>query len=355
MALFLRGNVWWMEYRTSRVRKVVSTGFRKEQKAQALAAWNAFRLAFSARPKRSAVEGILAAIYGAGAPDAGLPLGSVWQIYDDWCQGKGRKVARTTYTNRKNLLARFVSWAEKRGAYDVGDVSVALAREFVASLGRANKTQRTYCGYLSQMWEAVGQLRPGVHNPWKAVSPDNDGSSVRREAFSPDEERRVLASCRDKGHDWLLASILSRWTGLRYGDVARLDWGQIDLARRTIAVTPSKTAKHGVRLLLPIADELLAALQSRPVQEGFVLPEHAMCYPKPMPVPFSAVLASAGLDAERYTFHSWRHTFRTRLAEAGVSDDIARRLGGWTNLAMAEHYDHSVRLAEMLHAVNSAR
>ena len=357
MALFLRGRVWWMEYRTTRVRKVVSTGFRKEQKAQAVAAWNAFRLAMGSKPKRSAVEGILSAIYGEGTQETGLPLSSVWSIYEEWCKGKGRKVARTTFVNHRNLLGRFCEWAEKRGAYDLGDVSVGVAREFVVSLGRSNKTLRTYCGYLSQVWDAIGQLRPGIHNPWKAVTPDNDGSSVRREAFSPDEEEKVLAECKRVGHEWYLASMISRWTGLRYGDVARLDWGQFDLKKRSLSVTPSKTKKHGVRLVLPIADALLEALASRAKEtggEGFVLPEHSMCYPKPMVVPFSAVLEAAGLDAKQFTFHSWRHTFRTRLAEAGVSDDLARRLGGWTNLAMAGHYDHAERLGEMLDAVNKS-
>ena len=39
---------------------------------------------------------------------------------------------------------------------------------------------------------------------------------------------------------------------------------------------------------------------------------------------FAEVLNAAKLDGKGYTFHSWRHTFRTRLSEAGVSDDLAR-------------------------------
>ena len=355
MALFLRGRVWWMEYRTTRMRKVVSTGFHKEQKSQAVAAWHAFRLAMASKPKRSAVEGILSAIYGEETQEVGLPLSSAWTIYEEWCKGKGRKVSRMTFVNHRNLLDRFCAWAKGHGAYDLSDVSVGIAREFVVSLGLSNKTLRTYCGYLSQIWNAIGQLQFGIHNPWKAVTPDNDGSSVRREAFSVDEEKRVLAECKRVGHEWYLASMISRWTGLRYGDVARLDWGQFDLEKRSLSVTPSKTKKHGVKLVLPIADPLLAVLRSCPLHEGFVLPEHSMCYPNPLEVPFSAILKAAGLDAKLFTFHSWRHTFRTRLAEAGVSDDLARRLGGWTNLAMARHYDHSERLGEMLAAVNSMR
>lgn len=356
MALFLRGNVWWVEYRTTHIRKVVSTGFLKGQKKQAVAAWNALRLAMVSKPNRSAMEGILSAIYHEEKTETGIPLISVWSIYNEWCKGKGRKVAQSTYINHKSLLEKFCKWANEQGAYDLSDISVAVAREFVVSLGknRSNKTLRTYCGYLSQVWDAIGQLKQGVHNPWKAVTPDNDGSSLRREAFSVEEEAKVLTESKRVGHGWYLASMISRWTGLRYGDVARLDWGQIDLAKHSITITPSKTAKHKINLILPIADKLLAVFEACPSKVGFVLPEHAMCYPKPLSVPFSSILKAVGLDTKAFTFHSWRHTFRTRLAEAGVSDDLARRLGGWTNLSMAGHYDHAQRLGELLSAVNSA-
>jgi integrase len=51
------------------------------------------------------------------------------------------------------------------------------------------------------------------------------------------------------------------------------------------------------------------------------------------------------------TFHSWRLTFRTRLSEAGVSDDLAKRLGGWIEDATAARYDHAERIAELREAI----
>jgi site-specific recombinase XerD len=363
VAIFLRGDVWWMEWRTRKERVVRSTGFRKEDRAKAQAVLDAYRLARSQKPKRSVVEGLLDTIYSAASVQAvDLLLSSLWTSYLDWMLGKGRKVAHKTLVERRGLVDRFVTWAVKRGVLAVRDVDVGLAREYVASLrgqGLANKTLRNSATALGSVWEAVGQLVGGMANPWKAACPDKDGSSVRRGAFTSSEEAKVLAEAKKLGHDWHLASLISRWTGLRYGDVARLDWSQVDLKRRCIDVTPSKTAKHEVRVLVPIGDVLLAALRKRAKErgtEGFVLPEHAIQYPHPfLPyMAFSRALEAAGLDIQRFTFHSWRHTFRTRLAEAGVADDLAMRLGGWTNSAMASHYDHAERLGELLQAVNSA-
>jgi len=70
---------------------------------------------------------------------------------------------------------------------------------------------------------------------------------------------------------------------------------------------------------------------------------------------FSHILKKAKVDVEAHTFHSWRHTFRTRLSEAGVSDDLAKRLGGWTEDATAARYDHAERVEELRAAVEKAK
>lgn len=362
MAIFLRGDVWWFEYRTRRERVVKSTGFHKKDKKKAQAVLDAFRLARSTGASRSAMANVLDAIYSGKpvSPRQGLALSSMWEVYLDWYNGKGRNNSNMTVTNRRNLLASFIAWAEAKGCKYAEDIDVAITRQFIASLrekGLSNKTQRTYGTYLSAIWKAVGQLKSNLGNPWSAAIPDNDGSSKRLEAFTHEEEVRVLNAARDAGRGWYLASMIARWTGLRYGDVAHLDWADIDLDARLIRFTPNKTKKHGVRVTLPIAEPLYDALvAASPNRSGFVLPEHGAAYGhgglKSQEGAFADVLKSAGLDTDYYTFHSWRHTFRTRLAEAGVSDDAARRLGGWTNLKMAAHYDHATHIAELRSAVS---
>lgn len=359
MAIYFHHGKWWFEWRTRSVRVRKNTGFGLADKAKAQAVFDAFRLARDVHPKRSVVEGILDAIYADKPREDAVPLSSVWPIYEDWMQGKAKSLSHHALAYRRNSVARFVAWADGRKCKTMDDVDVSVTRAYVASIrssGRTNKTVRDLASMLSSVWTAVGQIRPGIHNPWKAAIPDKDGSSVSRSPFSVEEEARVLAAAKDVGHGWWLASMISRWTGLRYGDVARLDWSQIDLSARTLSVTPSKTARHGVAVLLPIADPLYSALCLTPKRkrEGAVLPDHCAAYPAEFKPPFADVLRKAGLgDSSVFTFHSWRHTFRTRLADAGVSDDAARRLGGWTNLGMAAHYDHSAHLPELRAAISA--
>lgn len=356
MALFLRGDIWWYELRSRHDRIVKSTGFRRAERKKAQAVFDALRLARSQRPPRQAVESILDAIYGRMGNQEGIPLEALPAVFADWCRGKNRRIAENTKRNETAALTHLCAWASRRGIRCADGIDVATARAYASHLraaGRTTKTIRNKLQILSHIWSAVGQLRPGIHNPWPAATPNADGKSIRREAFTPEQERAVLAAAEEIGHGWHLASVISRWTGLRYGDVARLEWTNIDLDERLISLTPSKTARHGVSVRIPIAAPLLAALAQTPQSRriGFVLPEHAARYRISVDPPFAAVLARAKITGP-YTFHSWRHTFRTRLAEAGVGEDAARRLGGWTSGEMAAHYDHASHAAELRAAID---
>ena len=50
-----------------------------------------------------------------------------------------------------------------------------------------------------------------------------------------------------------------------------------------------------------------------------------------------------------------RRSIPILLSEAGVSDDLAKRLGGWTENATAARYDHAERVEELRAAVEKAK
>ena len=52
-----------------------------------------------------------------------------------------------------------------------------------------------------------------------------------------------------------------------------------------------------------------------------------------------------------FFFRRWRKL--TRLAEAGVSSDLAKRLGGWTQDATVQRYDHADKTEEIRRALES--
>ena len=364
MSVYKHGRTWWFEYKRKkpamRVRK--STGFlitEKDGKKKAEEVFAAFKMGLAAAPKREAMLAILEAIYGIVKDESALPLDKLWAAFADWADVKGRKTDDAKGRRKKSRVESFVKWAKERKAASVGQVSVVLAREYVKILryaGDSNKTIRNKVNDLSNVWEAVAQTNPGVHNPWKAVCPDDDGSSIRRAAFTDAQIADILAMAKRMGHGWHLASVIALYTGLRYGDIATLDWKDVDLNRRLIMLTPNKTRKSsGVVVTIPMADALYREMleAAKKGTRGFVLPEHGLNYGSchHAAVPFSKVLEACGIKGDEYTFHSWRHTANSRMAEAGVPSAVRQMICGWTNDAMARHYDHATHMRELVDAV----
>jgi integrase len=266
-----------------------------------------------------------------------------------------------TLRQRRRAFERFVAWVAEHwpSVRYAGEVDRACAAGFAAWLakqGGGGKVRRNLIADLGTVWEGLRHVRDDVtFNPWPLVLPADD--SERGKAFTLAQELAVIKAADEAGHGWGLACRLARYGGLRYGDVARLQWASVDLVEGVIRLSPAKTSRHGVGVVIPLCAALAAALAAAAAsagQEPLVLPEHAAVYPAPVrgaPGAFACVLSAAGVSPEDYNFHSWRHTFRTRLSEAGVSDEIAKRLGGWTVDATAMRYDHDGRIEELRDAV----
>lgn len=347
---------WWYSVSRGRGKPRLRGSTGKTDRAEAEAVEHVVRLAFAGKTSADKLHALIDAL--SGKVHEGLSLAGVWQAYEGWLKSTGKRMADITLRQRKRACERLADWAKENwpAVACAGEVDRACAAGFATFLSEkktSGKTRRNLIGDLGTVWEGLRRVRDDVkENPWPLVLPEND--SERLEAFTRAEEKKVLEAADKRGYGWGLACRIARYTGLRYGDVARLRWADVDLDAGVIRIKPSKTARHGVDVVMPVCDELAKALRGVKQDGEFVLPEHAEYYPNPWQGPqgkFSEVLATAGFKDDRYTFHSWRHTFRTRLAEAGVTDEIAKRLGGWTEDATARRYDHDGRLKELREAV----
>ena len=354
-----KSRFWWYAISRGRSMPALCGSTGKVDRNDALAVEAVMRQAYAGQTPRDRLVATIDALMGGQR--VGLPLTGVWDAYHGWLDRSGKGLADSTVMQRRRVLARFVKWAGVSwpAAAVAGAVDRSCANgyaEYLAKRGVSSKTRRNDIADLGTVWEGLRRVRDDVTvNPWPLVLPAAE--SERIAAFTAAEEEAVMKAADAAGHGWGLASRISRFTGLRYGDVARLCWAQVDFERNAIRLRPGKTARHGIGVVLPLCSELREALSAaRGGATGDdVLPEHAVCYPRPekgVPGAFSKVLKAAAVDG-RHTFHSWRHTFRTRLAEAGVSDELAKRLGGWTVDKTALRYDHDGRLAELAAAVEA--
>ncbi len=366
MVLKKRYQTYYLDYYANgkRVRRTL----RLHDKGAAEAVLATMKLAQEKKAAAEAIAAMLGSIYENARPKTGLPLSGAWETYITTAKAAGvAEVSADTLRKRRGYLQAFCDWVarDRPMVATVQDVDGSVAAAYATWLSAgtlAPKTRQMRIDALSIIWRILSKAVADVSNPWQGLRPRNVNTQ-RHPVFTPEKEARVLDCARKQGDGWPLMCLIARHTGLRYGDVATLRWEDVDMVRGVIDVTPRKTSAHGIRVLLPIErgalmPELAKARKSSS-GKGWLFPRFAARYNTTGMAPkgskFAQILEAAGLDPkDGYTFHCWRHTFRTRLAEAGVSTETAMRLCGHTDERTSAGYDHSQHLDELSAAIEAA-
>ena len=159
--------------------------------------------------------------------------------------------------------------------------------------------------------------------------------SMRIRALSRDEYIRLLAELPKHLQDMVRFSVA---TGLRQGNVTRLQWKQISLERRHLWVSGAEH-KNGRPHAVPLNELAMEVLIRR--QGGH--PTHVFTYEGQ---PVTQVNTKAWRNAlkraeiDDFRWHDLRHTFATWHREAGTPTHELQRLGGWKTQSMVERYAH---------------
>ena len=144
---------------------------------------------------------------------------------------------------------------------------------------------------------------------------------TRRQVLSVAEEQLLLPAA--KGH--LYAMIIAALdTGMRRGEITSQRWEDIDFTRKVLFVTRSKTPE-GESREIPLTDRLLKYLLQHRQSKGLIVSY------KDEPVRIvkrSWKTALKNAQIRHVRFHDLRHTFNTRLMEAGVLQEVRMALMG---------------------------
>jgi integrase len=136
-----------------------------------------------------------------------------------------------------------------------------------------------------------------------------------------DDEARLLAAAADHLGPIIIAALD---TGMRRGELLHQRWEHIDWNRSVLFVTQSKTAGGEAREI-PFTERVRALLQAHRQPQGLVFTFHE----NPIHQIKTAWKAAIRRAAIRYyRFHDLRHTFNTRLMEAGVMQEVRKALMG---------------------------
>jgi integrase len=142
-------------------------------------------------------------------------------------------------------------------------------------------------------------------------------------------------------------------TGMRRGDQLNLRWEKVDFQRDVIYVPNSKTGKdYTVPMNADVRDTLLQ-LRRLANRSGYVFinPDTGKPYTD-LKKAFGTACRLAGIRDLHW--HDLRHTFGTRLAEAGCSEATIAELLGHSDPQTTRRYKHATERAKRA-AVEAAR
>ena len=144
---------------------------------------------------------------------------------------------------------------------------------------------------------------------------------TRRQVLSVAEEQLLLGAAKDHLYLMIMTALD---TGMRRGEITSQRWEDIDFHRKLLSVTHSKTPE-GESREIPLTERLSELMLQNRKDQGLVVDY------KDRPVrivkrSWKTALKKAGIRHVR--FHDLRHTFNTRLMEAGVLQEVRMALMG---------------------------
>jgi integrase len=183
----------------------------------------------------------------------------------------------------------------------------------------------------SKEWEWIRE------NPVKKVSKEKVNNVIDRWLTFQEEERLLAAS-----PEWLREIILFALnTGMRQGEILDLQWPMVDLSRKTVTILEQKNKGKDT---LPLNASALEVLKRRgrvrSIKSNLVFynGNQNRINARNLQRAFDSVLKKAGI--EKFRFHDLRHTWATRLIQAGVDSYTVQRLGRWKSSTMVMRYAH---------------
>lgn len=165
-------------------------------------------------------------------------------------------------------------------------------------------------------------------------------SAGRTVTLEQAEEARVLSHCPEPLRSLVVVGLN---TGVRIAaEALSLQWKSVDLRRKTLTVE-SAHAKNNKARTIPLNQP---AIESLGALKAASRSEFVFCQPNGRPYvqvekPFRAALRAANAYRKGVGLHVLRHTWATRMVEAGCDLRTLMDLGGWSSLAMVQRYTHT--------------
>jgi integrase len=317
--LYPRGRVYWLDFYNGKKREQVSTRTRDKREAEKFMALRVSEV-----------------LRGEYVKPVRMTLSELGQKYMNWA-----KAYKRSHVRDGQIVAHLTGEFGNMQLPEITGLSIAdyvTARQQVVRPATVN---RELAG-LKRMYNLAEQW--GLYrgkNPVKGIKfLDEDNLKLR--TLSEGEERALLAHCSPYLQDLVTFSIN---TGPRHGDILNLTWKEVDLESGWLTIVPRKTRKKVLEV--PLNEKALAVVKGwhgiRKCEYVFYNPETGGPW-KDLWLGLKKACRKAGLAD--INFHTFRHSYATRLVAKGADLVTVKELLGHSEIKTTMRYAHTNRAAK---------
>lgn len=187
----------------------------------------------------------------------------------------------------------------------------------------------------------------------KPIAPPKTDDILAKDILSSEELQQLFSThYHGENPEIRRAFALTCYSGIRYCDIVKLTYSDIDYSNKVLTFRQSKTAAHSSKsgVNIPLNDTLLAIIGEK--QEDakddliFHLPSSTMCLKA-----LDRWTKRAGID-KHITWHCGRHSFATMILTNGANVKVVSELLGHSSLRFTEIYVRAMDEAKK-NAINS--
>jgi site-specific recombinase XerD len=247
------------------------------------------------------------------------------------------------YAQQMTALLKFTPLGDAR----LCDIDEALIQAFVQHRAAETSTATVNRGLatlrralrLAQRWKVIDRI------PQIRLLP---GEHQREFVLSYEAETEYLTACPQPLRD---CSLLMLDTGLRVGEALALEWRDVRLSPEPGFVQVREGKSKYARRAVPLTSRSRSMLEGR--RKGarslsvFAEGDGRVMLNTSLAHQHAKVRQALGLAPE-FVLHSLRHSFCTRLGEAGAEAFLIQRLAGHHSVTVSERYVHPTQESAVL-------
>ncbi len=281
------------------------------------------------------------ALARAEAERKAVPYNDIWGRYIDQCKADGKKS-----TDREESL--HTHWVKpvigNRPLSEIAPIHLEKIKSNMSKSGAAPRSIHYALAVIRQVFNYASRegLYGGDNPTGKIKKPKADN---RRMRFLTQKEAENLLKELESAPNSRRITLLSLHCGLRFGEIAALTWGDIDLDRGALCIRNPKNGSTRHTYLTDAARAELLEMEPGG-KSDLVFPDRKGNRRHQMSDAFDRAVKRLGLndgvqdDRQKVVFHTCRHSFASWLVEGGTGLFTVRELLGHKSLAMTERYSH---------------